>query len=215
MVPEELEEEVSKIPQDPPEGEEEIVKRTEHTGEEESIIPLTPSQQEEPVQSKTSGTSVQGGPQDDPRSPRLPKNPLEPLIPEESKTRDNNIAHMKHLKEAMKTGLKRWDEIIKKTKNPYGQAGMEADRDRWIADIDMYLKATQRSLVYIPTVKEAWIRAVKQKPTHTLENPDEPTPQPNKPEGSEPIKKPVARKSGGKGARREDKDDDKKGEPQP
>ena len=219
VVPEELEEEVPKIPQDPPEGEEEIVRRTEHTGEEEPIIPgLTPSQQEGPVQSKTSGTSVQGEPHDDPRSPRLPKNPLEPLSPEESKTRDNNIAHMKHLKEAMKTGLKRWDEIIKKMKNPYEQAGMEVDRDRldkWIADIDMYLKATQRSPIYIPTVKEAWIRAVKQKPTPTLENPDEPTPQRKKPKGSEPIKKPVARKSGGKGARREDKDDGKKGEPQP
>ena len=86
VVLEELEEEVSKIPQDPPEGEEEIVRRTEHTGEEEPIIPgLTPSQQEGPVQSKTSGTSVQGEPHDDPRSPRLPKNPLEPLSPEESK----------------------------------------------------------------------------------------------------------------------------------
>ena len=48
-----------------------------------------------------------------------------------------------------------------------------------------------------------------------MENPDKPTPQPNKPKGSEPIKKPVVRKSGGKGPTKEDKDDGKKGEPQP
>ena len=208
-----------KISQDPPEEEEEIVKRTKHTGGEGPITPgLTPSQQEEPVQSKTPGTPVQDEPQDDPGSSRLSKNPLAPLSPEESKTRDNNIAHIKHLKEAMKKGLKKWDEIIKKTKDPLEQVGMKVDRDRlndWIADIDMVLDATRRSPVYIPTVKEAWIRAAKQKPTPTLENPDEPTPQPNKPKGSEPIKKPVARKSGGKGPRKEDKDDGKKGEPQP
>ena len=71
---------------------------------------------------------------------------------------------MKHLKEAMKKGLKKWDETIKKTKDPLEQAGMKVDRDRlndWIADIDMYLDATRRSPVYVPSVKEAWIRAAK------------------------------------------------------
>ena len=45
----------------------------------------------------------------------------------------------------MKKGLKKWDEIIKKTKDPLEQAGMKIDRDRlngWIADIDMVLDAT-------------------------------------------------------------------------
>ena len=218
MVPEEPEEEIPKISQDPPEEEEEIVKRTKHTGGEGSITSgLMPSQQEEPVPSKAPGTSAQDEPQDDPGSSRFPKNPLVPLSPEESKTRDNNIAHMKHLKEAIKKGLKKWDETIKKTKDLHVQAEMKANRDRlddWIVDINKYLDATRRSSIYIPTVKEAWIRAAKQKPTPTLEDPDEPTPQPNKPKGSEPIKKPVARKSGGKGSRRGDKDDGKKGEPQ-
>ena len=118
----------------------------------------------------------------------------------------------------MKKGLKKWDELIKRTKDPLVQAGMKVDRDRldgWISDINMVLDAVRVSPVYIPTVKETWIRVAKQKPTPTLENPDEPIPQPNKPKGSEPIKKPVARKSGGKGSRKEDKGGDKKGEPQP
>ena len=143
---------------------------------------------------------------------------MAPLSLEESKTRDNNIAHIKHLKEAMKKGLKKWDEIIKKEKNPLEQSWIRSDRERlndWIADINMVLDATQISPVYVPTVKEAWIRAAKQNPTPTLENPDEPLPQPNKPKEPKPVRKPVARKSGGKGARKEDKDDGKKGEMQP
>ena len=158
VVPEEPEEEIPDVPQDPPEEEEEIAKRTEDTGGEEPITPgLTPSQQDELIQSKTSGASVQAEPQDDPGSSLLTKNPLAPLSPEESKTRDNNIAHIKHLKEAMKKGLEKWDEIIKKTKNPLDQVGMKIDRDRlndWIADINMVLDAVRRSPVYIPTVKE-------------------------------------------------------------
>ena len=211
VIPEEPEEEIPKVSQDPPEEEEEIAKQTEDTGGKGPITPgLTPSQLEEPVQSKTSGASVQVDPQDDPGSSLLTKHPLGPLNPEELNTRDKNIAHIKHLKEAMKKGLKKWDEIIKKTKNPLDQVGMKIDRDRLndlIADINMVLDATQISPVYIPTVKEVWVRAAKQKPTPTLENPDKPSPQPNKPKGSEPIEKPVARKSGGKGSRKEDKDD--------
>ena len=219
VVPEEPEEEIPEVSQGPPEGEEEIVKQTEDTGGEGPLtLGLTPSQQGEPVQSKTSSASVQVDPQDGPGSSLLTKNPLAPLSPEESKTRDNNIAHIKHLKEAMKKGLEKWDELIRKTKDPLDQVGMKIDRDRlddWIADINMVLDAVRISPVYIPIVKETWVRAAKQKPTPTLENPDEPSPQPNKPKGSEPIKKPVARKSGGKGSRKEDKDNGKKGEPQP
>ena len=118
----------------------------------------------------------------------------------------------------MKKGLKKWDDIIRKEKTQLEQAWMKSERERlsdWIADINMVLDAARISPVYVLTVKEAWIRAAKQKPTPTLENPDEPSPQPNKPKGPKPVRKPVARKSGGKGAKNEDKDDSKKGELQP
>ena len=143
---------------------------------------------------------------------------MAPLSPEELKTRDNNIVHIKHLKEAMKKGLKKWDEIIRKEKNPIEQAWMEGDRKSlsdWIADINMVLDAVRISPVYVPTVKEAWVRAAKQKPTPTLENPDEPLLQQNPPNKPKPARKLVARKSGGRVARKEDKDDGKKGKVQP
>ena len=58
----------------------------------------------------------------------------------------------------MKKGLKKWDEIIKKAKDPLEQAGMKVDRDKlsdWIADINMVLDAARISPIYILTVKEA------------------------------------------------------------
>ena len=134
-------------------------------GRKESITPdLTPSRQGESVQSKTSGTPGQPNSPDDLRSSQRAKNPLAPLSPEESKTRDNNIAHIKHLKEAMKKGLKKWDEIIKKEKNPLEQAWMRGDREKlndWIADINMVLDATRISPVYVPIVREVWIQGSK------------------------------------------------------
>ena len=206
VVPEEPEKEVPEIPQDPPEEEEVITKPTEDTEGEESIAPgPMPTQRNKPVQPKPPSTSIQPDPQDDPGSSLLTKNPSAPLSPEELKTRDNNIAHIKHLKEAMKKGLEKWDDMIRKEKDQFAQAWMKSDRERlsdWIADIDMVLDATKISPVYIPTVKEEWIKAAKQKPTSTSENPDEPSPQPNKPKGSKPVRKPMARKSVGKGQRR-------------
>ena len=66
---------------------------------------------------------MQPGPQTDPESSILTRqqqggrNPLVPLSLEESKTRENNIAHMQHLREAMKKGLEKWDEELKKEKD--------------------------------------------------------------------------------------------------
>ena len=91
---------------------------------------------------------------------------------------------------------------------------MKGDREKlskWIVDIEMVLQVTKMSPVYVPTVKEEWIRAPKQKPTATLENPDKPSLQPNKPKGPKPVRKPVSRKSGGKGPRDDNKGDNKKG----
>ena len=144
----------------------------------------------------------------------MTKNPLAPLSPEELKTRDNNIAHIEHLKEAMKKGLKKWDNIIRKEKDQLAQVWMKGDREKlseWTADIEMVLGATKMSPVYVPTVKEEWIRAAKQKRTATLENPDKPLPQPNKPKGPKPVRKPVARKSRGKWPKDDNKGDNKKG----
>ena len=94
---------------------------------------------------------------------------------------------------------------------------MESDREKlsdWIADIEMVLEATKMSPVYVPTVKEEWIKAAKQKPTPTLENPDEPLPQPNKPKGPKPVRKHVAKKSGGRRPKNGNKGDNKKVESQ-
>ena len=62
----------------------------------------------------------------------------------------------------------------------------------------MVLRATDMSPVYIPTVKEEWIKAAKQTPSPVLENLERPPPQPNKPMGPKPTRKHVAKKSGGR-----------------
>ena len=78
---------------------------------------------------------------------------------------------------------------------------MESDREklnRWLENIEMVLRATKLSPVYVPIVNEEWIKAAKQKPTPSPENPEEPLPQPNKPKGLKPARKHVAKKSGGR-----------------
>ena len=201
MVPEEPGEEIPEIPQDPPDDEV-ITKQTKDIEGEELTTPHPmPAQGNKPVWPKPPRTSIQYEPQDDPGSSLLTKNPLAPLSPEESKTRENNIAYIKHLKEAMKKGLEKWDDEIRKEKDQLAQVWMKGDREKlsdWIADIEMVLGVTKMSPVYVPTVKEEWIRAAKQKPTGTLENPDKPLPQPNKPKGPKPVRKHVAKKSGGR-----------------
>ena len=94
----------------------------------------------------------------------------------------------------MKKGLEKYEEI-RKEKDQLNKACMENDREklkRWIDNIEMVLKATEMSPVYIPTVKEEWIKAAKQKPSPVLENPEEPPPQPNKPMGPKPARKHLA-----------------------
>ena len=91
--------------------------------------------------------------------------------------------------------------MIRKEKDQFEKICIETDRERlsnWLGDIEMVLGATKMSLVYVPIVKEEWIKAAKQKPTPTLENPEEPLPQPNKPKGPKSVRKHVAKKSGGR-----------------
>ena len=173
MVPEkpcEAPQEVSKVPQGPPE--EEVVTEQTKGMEGRKTIPSRRSsaQQGKPVQPKPSHTTIQPGPQTDPESSLLTKDPLAPLSSEESKTRENNIAHMKHMKS---------DEEIRKEKDQLNKVCMESDRaklNRWLENMEMVLRATKMSPVYIPTVNEEWIKAAKQKPTPVLENPEEPLP---------------------------------------
>ena len=50
---------------------------------------------------------------------------------------------------------------------------------RWLEDVEMILGATAMSHVYIPTVREEWIKAVQQKPTPILQYPENLPKQPN------------------------------------
>ena len=54
---------------------------------------------------------------------------------------------------------------------------MENDKEwlgHWLEDLELVLKAIDMSPVYIPTVREEWIKAAKQKPSSILEDPEEP-----------------------------------------
>ena len=197
--PEETSQEVPEVPQDPPDDDRTAEQIEDEEGGESTIMRRS-SEQNKPVRPKPPCTSIQPEPQDDPES-LLTKNPLAPLSLEESKTRENNIAHIKHLREAMKKGLEKWNDEIRKEKDQIEQVWMRGDREKlsdWIADIEMVLDATKMSPVYVPTVKEEWIKVTKQKPTPSLESPDDPLPQPNKPKEPKPIRKYVAKKSGGR-----------------
>ena len=80
-------------------------------------------------------------------------NPLSPLPLEETKTRENNIAYMKHLREAMKNREMEPSNTKRK-------------------DLEMVLKAIDMSPVFIPSVKEEWVRAVQLKPSTHQEDPE-------------------------------------------
>ena len=128
--PAEASQEVPKVPQDPPEDEV-ITKQTKDVEGEKSFASRRSSaQQGKPVQPKPSHTSIQSGLQTGPGSPLLTKDHLAPLSPEESKTIENNIAHMRHLRETMKKGLEKWDEEIGKEENQIKQACMESEIER-------------------------------------------------------------------------------------
>ena len=60
-------------------------------------------------------------------------NPLAPLTLEETKIRENNIAHMKHLREAMKNGIEKWNVAMQKEKDWAEKACMKPERSGWDA----------------------------------------------------------------------------------
>ena len=144
------------------------------------------------------------------RQQQRANNPLTPLTPEEAKTRENNIAYMKHLREAMKNGIEKWNVAIQKEKDWAERAWMEPEKERlgcWLEDLEIVLSATEMSPVYIPTVREEWIKAVEQKPSPISEDPENPPKQPNKPTGPKPARKNVAKKSGAGCQKAGDKDE--------
>ena len=210
--PKNIEKEDPKLPQDPSkEGTSE--KQTQHVEENWLTTPRQSSaQQSKPPQPKPSYPSRHSKPQTDPdpsismrtRSQQrtvdhLNRDPLAPLTPEESKSRENNIAHIKHLREAMKNGIEKWNEEIQKEKDWSQKAWMKPEKEQlgdWLEDVEMILGATAMSPIYIPTVREEWIKAVQQKPTPALEDPENLPKQPNKPTGPKPARKHVAKKSG-------------------
>ena len=53
--------------------------------------------------------------------------PLALLTLEEAKTRENNIAHMKHLREAMKNGIEKWNVAMQKEKDWAEKVCMKSD----------------------------------------------------------------------------------------
>ena len=138
--------------------------------------------------------------------------PLAPLTLEEAKTRENNIAHMKHLREAMKNGIEKWNVAMQKEKDWAEKVSMKSDKERlehWLEDLEMVLKATDMSPVYIPTVKEEWVRAVQLKPPTSQEDPENLLKQPNKSTGPKPARKHVAKKSGAGRQKSDDKNKEK------
>ena len=116
--PGDIQQEAPKVPQDHPEGEA-AAEQIEDAGGRKSTTTRRSSarqgasrcssaQQGKPSQPKPPCPPMHSRPQTDPESSTLTRqqqrgrDPLAPLSPEESKTRENNIAHMRHLREAMK-----------------------------------------------------------------------------------------------------------------
>ena len=209
--PEDIEKEDPKVPQNPSkEGTSE--KQTQHVEENPPTTPRqTSARQSKPPQPKPPRPPRHSKPQTVPdlsistrtrsqqRTIDQNYNPLTPLTPEESKTRENNNAHMKHLREAMKNGIEKWNVAIQKEKDWAEKAWMEPEQEWlgcWLEDLEMESKATDMSPVFIPSVREEWVRAVQLKPSTPLEDPENLPKQPNKPTGPKPARKHVVKKSG-------------------
>ena len=89
---------------------------------------------------------------------------------------------------------------------------MEPEKEQlgcWLEDVEVVLGATDMSPIYIPTVREEWIKAVQQKPTPIPEDPENLPKQPNKPTGPKPTRKHVAKKSRAGRQKAGDKDENK------
>ena len=60
----------------------------------------------------------------------------------------------------MKKGLEKWDEELRKEKDSAKKICMETDKKQlghWLEDLEMVLRATDMSSIYIPTVRE-WVK---------------------------------------------------------
>ena len=111
----------------------------------------------------------------------------------------------------MKNGIEKWNVAMQKEKDWAEKVCMKSDKEqleRWLEDLEMVLKATDMSPVYIPTVKEEWVRAVQLKPRTPQEDPENLPKQPNKPTGPKPAIKHVAKKSGAGRQKSDDKNKD-------
>ena len=103
------------------------------------------------------------------------------------------------MREAIKKGIEKWNEDLRKETDKFQKTWMEPEKEWlecWLEDLKMTLRATEMSPVYIPIVREEWIKAAQQKPTFTPEDPEKPPSQPNEPPGSRTARKHTAKKSG-------------------
>ena len=99
----------------------------------------------------------------------------------------------------MKNGIEKWNVAIQKEKDWAEISWMEPEQEWlecWLEHLEMVLKATDMSPVFVPTVREEWVKAVELKPSTPLEDPENPPKQPNKPTGLKPARKHVTKKSG-------------------
>ena len=145
------------------------------------------------------------------------QSPLPNLSPEELKTRNNNFAHIAHLRESMKTGVEKWDEEIKKEKEMNRKLWLEAQRERlarWLEDAETVFSFAKTTATYIPTIKEEWRKALQLKPSTTLGDPGKPPGKPSKLIDPTPVRKHTAKKSGSGRQRSASKASSLEGDPQ-
>ena len=203
-----------------PPDEEIVREESEDIQQEDLEIPLTPSQKEASLQTlESSQSSEEPKPLTSKKTiQQRAKSLLVPLTPDEEKTRENNIAHIAHLREEMKKLIVKWEEDIKAEKDELVKTLKELNKERlegWLEDIRVVLNAATLSPIYIPTVREEWIKAVNQKSPPALEDPEDPAKQPKKPADPKPVRKHVARKSSTRQQRSGSKKGDSKDVPQP
>ena len=194
---------------EPPAGEV-IDEESEDVQLEDPEIPQapTPGSSKDPTPPMT-GKTVQQMVQE---SRRLPIK----MSPEEEKARENNIAHIKHLREEMKKLLEKWKKEVENEQDGLVKVVQEMNIEKlkdWLDSIRNVLDITVVSPIYIPTVREEWINVVKQKEgynTWDLQH-QEPTKEPKKSEEPKPVRRSVAKKSGTKQQRPGSKKGDSEG----
>ena len=108
--------------------------------------------------------------------------------------------------------------MLRKETDKIQKDWMEPEKERldlWLEDIEITLRVTEMSPIYILNVREEWIKAVQQKPTPTPEDPDKPQSQPNEPPGPKSARKHTAKKSGAGRQRTGSKNENKGDNSQP